>query len=250
LTWPFEKVAPRQERRTCSMRQASPSIRTAVTARGPKYRRRMRSYGSVPGELAACVRHVGLVRRSDLTAMRASGDPRSVEAITARLTGLPLAPGGSVHLAGASWCRPDAERLLLIGAADALPRSVALLRTQTRRHPDLVLDADLDRLAVIGVVGRRTARVLRELGIYGPFRDQRDAAPCAPFSFGTARTVWLLESDVHALCCVDRADAAVAEKVIALAGRPLGLARVGQDAVAQYLLLERRRAHAELVASA
>jgi hypothetical protein len=203
-----------------------------------------RSYGSVPGELAACIRHVGLVRRVDLTAMRAGGDPRSVEAITTQLTGLPLAPGGCVQLAGAWWCRPDAGSLLLIGATDSMPRSVALLRTHTRRRPDLVVDTDLDRLSVLGVVGRRAARLLRELGIH------RDVAPCAPFALGTARTIWLLESAVSAICCVDGADAAVAEKVIALAGRPLGLARVGQDAVAQYLLLERRRASAALRSSA
>jgi hypothetical protein len=202
----------------------------------------VRSYGSVPGELAACIRHVGLVRRADLGAMPAGGDPLALEETTARLLGHALAVGGSARVAGAWWCRPEARTLLLVGASEALARTVGLLRTHARRRPMPVIDGDVQPLEAIGVVGRLTAPLLRELGVYGPLGDPREAPPCAPLMLGGARTVWLLESDVSAICCVERADAAALETVIAAAGRPLGLARVGQDALAQYLLLERRRA--------
>jgi len=210
----------------------------------------VRSYGSIPGELAVCVRHVGLAQRSDLAATWAGGEPRALETITGHVTGHSPAVGGSVLVAGAWWCRPDAGTLLLVGAPDALARAVDLLRTHARRHPGLVVDTDRDRLAVLGVVGRLTVELLRGLDVYGPRRDPREAPPCTPIELGGAQTVWLLESDVSAICCVDRAEAGAAEDLIATAGRQLGLARIGRDALEQYMLLERRRTTAALRPSA
>jgi hypothetical protein len=202
----------------------------------------VRSYGSAPGELAVCLRHVGLVDRSDLAAMRADAGPRSLDRVTQRLTGQLLATGGTAHLADAWWCRPTPETVLVVGAGgQSIPRIAELLRGQARRHPDLAVDPHLERLAVIGVVGRRTVPLLRTLGVYGTGREPRDVTPCTAVRIGAVDTVWLLESDVSALCCVADTDAAAAEQAIGTAGRPFGLGRVGHDALAQYALLERRR---------
>jgi len=206
----------------------------------------MHSYGSAPGELAACVTHVGLVQRPGLSAIRATSEPRVLEAVTEHCTGHALAVGGSVRVAGAWWCRPDEGSLLFLGTPDALVRTVDLLGPHIRRRPTLFVDSDPARLAVVGVIGRHTVDLLRELGVYGALRDPREAPPCAQVKLGPAETVWLLESDSSALCCVERSELAAVEALIAQAGRPLGLARVGQDALAHFLLLERRRTLAAL----
>jgi hypothetical protein len=194
------------------------------------------SYGSVPGELAACIRNVGLVERADLAALPVSGDSSTVELLTGRLVGFPLAVGGSAHVAGVWWCRPAPGSLLLIAAPAALHRAAGVLRTYARRSPTPVLGPPL---AVLGIAGRATVPLLRALGVYGPNGDPREAAPCAPVRLAGTGTVWLLESDVDASCCVPEDALPAVKRAIASAGYPLGLARVGLDALAQYRLLVR-----------
>jgi len=205
----------------------------------------VRSYGSAPGELAACLRHVGLVQRGDLAAVPIAGAPAAIEAASADLIGHALAVGGCVRVAGTWWSRPDARTLLIAGAPDAVARATGLLRTQTRRRCALALGTDVE-LVAMSVIGLHTATLLDDLGVLGPLGDLRVVSPCVPSAIGGALAVWLLESDTNALCVVDRTDAEVVEQRIALAGRPLRLARVGHDALAQYLLLERRRASGAL----
>jgi hypothetical protein len=197
------------------------------------------SYGSVPGELAACIRNVGLVERTDLAALPVDGDPATVELLTRRLAGHPLAIGGSAQVSGVWWCRPAPGSLLLIAAPAALHRTVGVLRTYARRGRTPALG---ESLAVLGIVGRATVPLLRALGVYGAHGDPRRAAPCAPVAVAGAHTVWLLESDVDVVCCVAEDAVAPVKRAIAAAGRPLGLARVGQDALAQYRLLMRASA--------
>jgi hypothetical protein len=188
------------------------------------------------------VRNVGLARRADLVALPAGGPPEALEAATADLIGHALAVGGSARIASAWWCRPDAQTLLLVAPPEALDRTVALLRTLARRRPRLAIDAGVEPLEAIGVVGHRTTALLRSLGVYGPVGDPRATPPCRSVILAEARTTWLLESDFSAICFVAPAAAVTVERRILDAGRPLALARVGRDALAQYHLLERRRA--------
>jgi hypothetical protein len=209
----------------------------------------VRNYGSTPGELAACVRNVGLVRRAELGAIAAHGPAATVEAVSAHLVGHALAVGGSAHAGEAWWCRPGAETLLLVGRHGQLDRIAELLRTLGRRHPR-PLTTGSEPLAAIGVVGHRAAALLRALGAYGPLGDPRTAPPCLALAVGEVPTTWLLESDVSAICFVAPGDVAAVERHVFEAGRPLGLARVGQDALAQYQLVERRRGSGAAPASA
>lgn len=192
------------------------------------------SYGSVAGELAACIRNAGLVDRTDLAALPVGGDPATVDVLADRLVGYPLAIGGTAHTSDVWWCRPADRSLLLIAPCGTLERTAGLLRTYARRGGSPVIGRSLSAL---GVVGRATVPLLRALGVYGPADDPRRAAPCALVTLAGRRTAWLLRSDVDVLCCVARDAVAPVKQAIAAAGHPLGLARVGRDALAQYRLL-------------
>jgi glycine cleavage system aminomethyltransferase T len=208
------------------------------------------NYGSAPGELSACLTRVGLVERSDIVAFRARGVPASIDEVTTTLTGVRLAVGGSVRLADAWWCRPGAATTLVIGPADSAPRLLSLLRMHARHHPELSVDGDADRFSLFGVVGPKAPSLLAALDVYGPAADPRGAAPCTSTTLGGVAAVWLLESDGSALVCVTRADAHVAISAIAVAGQPLGLCNVGQEAFANYALVQRQRVGASLRAGA
>ena len=196
----------------------------------------MHNYGSAPGELAACLTHVGLVERPGLAAVRASADPGVLDAVTLDGTGRMLAVGGAARAAGTWWCRPGINTVLLIDAPRALDRTLKLLAAQARRHPTFVVHDE--RLAVLGVIGRRTPELLAELGVCS---DPRAARPCSTVALDATSTTWLLESDVSALCCVTPGEIDAAQLAIATAGRSLELARVGQEALTHFLLMQRRR---------
>jgi hypothetical protein len=208
------------------------------------------NYGSAPGELSVCLTRVGLVERTDIVAFRARGVPGSIDDVTTSLTGVRLAVGGSARVADAWWCRPSAATTLVIGPASSAPRLLALLRRHARHHPELSVDTDADSFALFGIVGPKAPGLLTALGVYGDAADPRGAAPCTSTTLGGVGAVWLLESDGSALLCVARADSRVATDVVATAGRPHGLCRVGQEAHAHYALLQRTRLSASLRAHA
>jgi hypothetical protein len=118
---------------------------------------------------------------------------------------------------------------------------IELLRGLMRRHAGTRIDDQAEPRQVIGVVGRLTGSLLRSIGIYDPLGDPRAAAPCLEVAVSGIPTVWLLESDVSALCVVAASQADAVERSIVSAGQLLAVARIGLTALAQYQLLERRR---------
>ena len=197
------------------------------------------NFGSAAAELAVCVRTVGLVDRSDLSTLALEAPPAQLAALTRRLVGATVAPGGLVSGGGAWWCGEAPDRVIVLCDPRTAARLISGLRTDAARHVS-VRDLSAE-LAAIGLLGRNTGHVLNALGVYGHSGDPREAKPFARGSVAGRPAWWLLQSDRRALALVSREHAGEAWLAIEGAGRPHGISCVGQEAAARYTLMERLR---------
>ncbi len=62
------------------------------------------NFGSAAAELAVCVRAVGLVDRSDLSKLVLEAPPAQLAALSSRLVGHAVSPGGVLSGGSAWWC--------------------------------------------------------------------------------------------------------------------------------------------------
>jgi glycine cleavage system aminomethyltransferase T len=202
-------------------------------------------YGSAAGELAACVRGVGLAARSDLATISLTARTRSLELLTRRLIGHTVHPGGAGTAAGGWWCRAAATgELLVVCPRRVLPR---LLRDINRLADGAAVDRCAD-LAVLGIVGAQATALLARLGVLRAGGDIREVAPFSSAPVAEHDVDWLLETTTQALAVTATARAVAVWSAIEAEGRPLGIARVGLEAVERYRLLERARASGAVIA--
>ena len=197
------------------------------------------NFGSAAAELAVCVRTVGLADRSDLGTLALEAPPGQLAALTRRLVGATVSPGGLVSGAGAWWCGESSHRVIVVCDPRTAARLVVGLRTDAARH--VVVRDRSDEVAAIGLLGRNTVQVLSALGAYGGSGDPRAAKPFALGAVEGVAAWWLLQSDHRALALVDRGHAGEAWLAIERAGRAYGISCVGQEAAARYTLMERLR---------
>jgi glycine cleavage system aminomethyltransferase T len=184
------------------------------------------SYGSVPGEIAVCMKSVGLADRSDYGALELRADQASLDrALIARLGDPPPAPGSGRRMRGIWYIRQDARRALLVGPYPALASPPPAGRGRDRF--DLPQKDIRAAIAILSIVGPRAARLFAAAGLPGglPFgavgRDPRDAAVLAI----------LRESQRRFLVLVRRDGADALWTRLLGAGEPLGAAFVGLDAL-------------------
>lgn len=195
------------------------------------------NYGSAAGELAVCVRAVGLVDRSDLVKLAIDGPPAQLRDVMMRLTGGALSPGGARLTGGAWWCCSSPDRVIALCEAPVGRRLHEQLRSM--HHVGLSAIDRSSELAAIALLGPATARLLRTLGAYGGSGDPRDVPPFHAGSVGGVEVQWLLESERHALALVRRHLGGQLWRTIERSGRHLGLSCVGLEAAGRYALLER-----------
>jgi glycine cleavage system aminomethyltransferase T len=184
------------------------------------------NYGSVPGEIAVCMKSVGLADRSDYGALELRGEQTVLDrALIARLGDPPLAPGSGRRMHGIWYVRQDARRALLVGPYPALASALPTGRSRDRSdmpHKDI-----RSTIAILSIIGPRAARLLAAAGLPGELaigavgRDPRDAAVVAI----------LRESQRRFLVLVRRASADALWTRLLVAGEPLGAAFVGLDAL-------------------
>jgi hypothetical protein len=184
------------------------------------------NYGSVPGEIAVCMKSVGLADRCDCGALelRAEQDPLD-RALIAKLGDPPLAPGSGRRMRGVWHIRLDAHRALLIGPHSALASGPAVDAGRDRSglpHKDIRAT-----VAILSIIGPRASRLLAaatlpgELAIGAVGRDPRDASVIAI----------LRESQRRFLVLVRTNGADALWRRLLAAGEPLGAAFVGLDAL-------------------
>jgi glycine cleavage system aminomethyltransferase T len=183
-------------------------------------------YGSVPGEIAVCMKSVGLADRSDYGVLQLRGDRELLDrALSARLGDPPLAIGNGRRLRSVWYLRLGARQTLLVGPHAALASGPAIGRGRDRvdlPHRDIGAS-----LAIVGIVGPRAARLLAaanlpdELPIGAIGGDAGDGAVVAI----------LRETQRSYLALVRAAAAAAFWTRLLTAGEPLGAAFVGYDAL-------------------
>ncbi|HTN23730.1 MAG TPA: hypothetical protein VL120_07055 [Solirubrobacteraceae bacterium] len=183
-------------------------------------------YGSVPAEIAVCLKSVGLVDHSDYGVLELRGDRALLDrALVARLGDPPLAIGSARRLRAVWYLRLEARRVLLVGPREALASGPAIGRGRDRAelpHHDIG-----SSLTIVGIVGPRAARLVAAvcppgtLAIGAIGRDQSDPGVVAILRESQRRYLALISRD--------RGDAFWARVVEA--GKPLGAAFVGCDAL-------------------
>ncbi len=184
------------------------------------------NYGSVPGEIAVCMKSVGLADRSDLGVLELHGDQALLDrALATRLGDPPLASGTGRRMRSVWYLRRDARRALLVGPHAALASGPPIGRGRDRAdlpHRDIRAS-----LAIVSVIGPRAARLLSaaqlpgELAIGAVGRDQGDDAVVAILRESQRRFLVLVRAPA--------ADAVWAR--LLTAGEALGAAFVGHDAL-------------------
>jgi glycine cleavage system aminomethyltransferase T len=200
------------------------------------------NYGSAAGELAVCVRAVGLVDRADLRTLMIEAPPAQLERVIPRLLGGPLQPGGMRYADGAWWCGARPDQVIVVCEPGPARRLAA--RLGSSQQLAVRVSDQSAAWEAIELLGSATSEVLRALRVYGDTGDPRTAAP---FSLGTVADVpvmWLLDSDRRALALVPSQSAAPVWRAIEATGRPFGISCVGWEAAARYAVLERTRMRA------
>ncbi|MDQ3723920.1 MAG: hypothetical protein M3376_12865 [Actinomycetota bacterium] len=184
-------------------------------------------YGSVPGEIAVCMKSVGLIDRSDLGVLELRGDQALLDrALVARFGDPPLPVGGGRRLRSVWYLRVDARHILLVGPHAALASGPAIGRGRDRTdlpHRDIGAS-----VAILGIVGPRSSRLLAaaelpaELAIGAIGTDGGDPGVIAILRESQRRYLALVRTD--------GADAFWTR--LLAAGEPLGAAFVGFEALA------------------
>ena len=183
-------------------------------------------YGSVPGEMAVCIKRVGLADHSDYGAFELRGDRELLDrALIARIGDPTTAIGTGRRLRGVWYLRLGARHALLVGPHAALASRAAIGRG--RDHRDLMLADVSASLAIVGVIGPRAARLLAAAGLPGELPIGAIGSDA-----DNSGIVGVLRESQRRFLVLVRADAADAcwARLLA-AGEPLGAALVGHDAL-------------------
>ncbi len=197
------------------------------------------NYGSAAGELAVCVRAVGLVDRADLRTLVIKASPGQLQRVVPRLLGGSLQPGGIRFAGGAWWCGARADRIIVV----CEPRAARRLAARLGASQQLAVSVSDHSAAweAIELLGSATPDVLRALLVYGDAGDPRSVPPFSTGTVAGADVMWLLDSDRRALALVPCRSAGSVWRAIETAGRPFGISCVGWEAAARYAVLERTR---------
>jgi hypothetical protein len=185
------------------------------------------NYGSVPGEIAVCMKSVGLADRCDYGAFELRAEQLQMDrALIAKLGDPPLAPGSGRRMRGVWYIRLNARRALLAGPYSALAAGPPIGMGRDRSelpHKDIRAT-----VAILSIIGPRASRLLAaaaslpgELAIGAVGRDPRDANVI----------VILRESQRRFLVLVRASGADALWTRLLAAGEPLGAAFVGLDAL-------------------
>jgi glycine cleavage system aminomethyltransferase T len=185
-------------------------------------------YGSVAGEIAVCTKAAGLIERTDLDQVELRGRELFVDhALAAAMAdGVPTY-GEARCVAGVWGCRPSATRAVLAGPVRTIERWRAVIRRAVATTAITVEVDSLPRAEAVSIIGPRAQAVVEAAALPAGLA----AGSVAEGRLGGSRVdVVGEELDRYLLLfcngCSDEAWHRLGE-----AGRPLGLAHVGQRAL-------------------
>jgi glycine cleavage system aminomethyltransferase T len=184
-------------------------------------------YGSVATEVALCVKRAGIVERPELCVLELAGQAPFLEHVLDRALGeLAPAPGRAAGVGG-TWCaRPTSSRALVAVPAAGAARWRELARRSMLAGTRLTC-RELPGMAVVSLVGPRAAGVLKAAGLPGDL----PAGGAAAALLGTTPAVVVRERADGFLVFAEAAPGRDPWDALCEAGRPLGLAPVGHDAL-------------------
>lgn len=184
------------------------------------------NYGSVPGEIAVCMKAVGLADRSDLGTLELRAEQTLLDRVlTARLGDPPVAPGSARRLRDVWYVRLDARRTLLVGPHRAL-ESGPMLGTRAERGDITIRDIG-SSVAIISLIGPRALRLLAAAGLPDALAIGAVARdPDDPSVLAIVR-----ESQRRVLIVVKASGVDAMWSRVLAAGEPLGAAFVGAEAL-------------------
>jgi aminomethyltransferase len=184
-------------------------------------------YGPVAAEIAACRASAGISDRSYVAKLDLRAPAEALAAAIAEHAGAVPEPGAALHREGVWWCLPEAGRALALAtrAADGPPRE----QLETALEPEGGTVADVTAaLAAIELTGPRATELLDSV-TEAPL-DLQEGRLAAGLAAGVEVTVLRERPDGILLLC----EAGAAERLwdsLSEAGRPLGAAHVGVDAL-------------------
>lgn len=185
-------------------------------------------YGSAAAEIAVCSKAVGLAERSDLCLLDVSGAATLVEHALAPAISDSVPAAGEARCVADTWCcRIEPDRALVAGAAGAVDRwrhvvSRVAATTGTAVRADVLPEGE-----AVSIVGPKAPALM-----------ERSTLPAGLTPGGVAggqvagAQVWVVcEGDLRYLLLFPQGCPVEALEAIGESGRPLGLARVGQEAL-------------------
>jgi sarcosine oxidase gamma subunit len=186
-------------------------------------------YGSAAAEIAVCTKAVGLVERPELRLLQVAGDHMLLDhalapAVPARVPG----PGQARCVAQTWCCRVAPDRALVAGAAGAVDRWRQVVSRAAATTGIAVAADALSRGEAVSIVGPKASAVLRSSSL------PADLAPGAVQEgriAGAPVAVVCEDRERFLLLFPDGCPVAALE-AIGDSGRPVGLARVGHEALA------------------
>jgi glycine cleavage system aminomethyltransferase T len=186
------------------------------------------NYGSVAGEVAVCVKRVGIANRSDLDRVELRGREAWLDHALAKALGDRVPPTGqAVRVAGTWCCRTSPERALVIGSHPSVSRWRRFAREAVIAG-SAIQCADLaSAVAAVSLVGPRAADVLRDAGLP---HGLAVGAVCPGILADATVTVLREEAD-RFLLLLDAGSSEAAWDALFAAGRPSGLSYVGCEAL-------------------
>ncbi len=193
-------------------------------------------YGSAAGELAICMRSVGLVDREDLRVLMVSASPQKLDRLTADLLDATLDLGETEAIGEGHWGRIGAGQVVVaISASSVSSLCEALLRVPGAEEVTI----DATELQAIGVVGPATTGLLTDLGIYGALAGVNGRGRIA-HTAAAGGALWMLLDQASALALVEPAEALAAWSSLSEAGRRFGVGCVGAEAAERFEAVRRR----------
>ena len=185
-------------------------------------------YGSAAAEIAVCSKAVGLAERSDLFLLDVSGAPTVIEHALAPAISDAVPAAGEARCVADTWCcRIEPDRALVAGAAGAVDRwrhvvSRVAATTGTAVGADVLPEGD-----AVSIVGPKAPALMERSTL---------AAGLTPGGVAGGQVagaqVWVVcEGELRYLLLFPQGCPVEALEAIGESGRPLGLARVGHEAL-------------------
>jgi glycine cleavage system aminomethyltransferase T len=186
-------------------------------------------YGSAAAEIAVCSKAVGLVERSEIDLLQVSGKRMVLQrALAGAIPGAVPAPGHAACVADTWCCRVGPERALVAGAAGAVDRWRQVV-TRAAAHTAIAVDARvLAEAEVLSMVGPKARAVLASTSL----PDALHPGGVADGRLAGSPVSVLCEDHERYLLLFPEGCSSAALNALGDSGRPVGLARVGHEALA------------------